>query len=203
MSTSGHVQYIRRYHYVGGYHVYIRGCSVHRRNTISTLGGMFSTLRGMFSTLGDIMMHVGDTMSTLRDVQHIRGISWCIWGSNLINPFNFYWKPQYTHDIPQCTHDIPWCTEHPSMYSWYPPHASWYPLMYWTSRNVFMISPFLMHSWYPPINTPNILMIFPQYTEDPPMYWTTHYTGWFYVCIKSTNGNILVFFLFNCEFMHF
>ena len=33
MSTSGHVQYIR------GYHVYIGGCSVHRRNTISTLGG--------------------------------------------------------------------------------------------------------------------------------------------------------------------
>ena len=53
---------------VGGYHVYIGGCSVHRRNTISTLGGMFSTL-------GAIMMHVRDTMSTLRDVQHIRGIS--------------------------------------------------------------------------------------------------------------------------------
>ena len=41
------------------------------------------------------------------------------------------------------------------------------------------------------------------------MYWispdvlNTHYTGWFYVHIKSTNGNILVFFLFNCEFMHF
>ena len=63
MSTSGHVQYIRGYHYeCGGYHVYIGGCSVHRRNTISTLG--------------DMMMHVGgDTMSTLRDVQHIRGTS--------------------------------------------------------------------------------------------------------------------------------
>ena len=69
MSTSGHVQYIREYHYeCGGYHVYIGGCSVHRRNTISTLGGMFSTLE-------EIMMHVGDTMSTLRDVQHIRAIS--------------------------------------------------------------------------------------------------------------------------------
>ena len=53
---------------VGGYHVYIGRCSDVRRNTISTFGGMFSTL-------GDIMMHVGDTMSTLRDVQHIRGIS--------------------------------------------------------------------------------------------------------------------------------
>ena len=47
MSTSGHVQYIRGYHYeCGGI-----PC-VHRRNTISTLGEMFSTL-------GDIMMHVG------------------------------------------------------------------------------------------------------------------------------------------------
>ena len=51
---------------VGGYHVYIGGCSVHRRNIISTW---------MFSTLGDAMMHVADTMSTLGDVQHIRWIS--------------------------------------------------------------------------------------------------------------------------------
>ena len=41
---------------VGGYHVYIGGCSVHRRNTISTLGG-------------------GVIMSTLGDVHLIRGIS--------------------------------------------------------------------------------------------------------------------------------
>ena len=59
MSTSGHVQYIRGYHYeCGGYHVYIGRCSVHRRNTISTLGG-----------------GGGNIMSTLGDVQHIRGIS--------------------------------------------------------------------------------------------------------------------------------
>ena len=43
---------------VGGYNVYIRGCSVHRRNIISTLGG-----------------GGGDIMSTLGDVQHIRWIS--------------------------------------------------------------------------------------------------------------------------------
>ena len=43
MCTSGDVQYIG-------------GCSVHRRNTISTLEGR-------------------DIMSTLGDVQHIRGIS--------------------------------------------------------------------------------------------------------------------------------
>ena len=59
----------------GGYNEYIAGCSVHRRDTMST--------SGMFSTLGDIMIHVGDTMSTSGDVQYIRrcheyigGISW-------------------------------------------------------------------------------------------------------------------------------
>ena len=74
-STSGDVQYIRGYHYeCGGYHVYIGGCSVHRRNTISTLEG-----RDIMSTLGggegyheyiggcsahqrDIMMHLGEQL---------------------------------------------------------------------------------------------------------------------------------------------
>ena len=42
---------------VGGYHVYIGGCSVPQRNTMSTLGGG------------------GNIMSTLGDVQYIRGIS--------------------------------------------------------------------------------------------------------------------------------
>ena len=59
---------------VGGYHVYIGGCSVHRRNTISTLEG-----RDIMSTLGggegyheyiggcsahqrDIMMHLGEQL---------------------------------------------------------------------------------------------------------------------------------------------
>ena len=41
MSTLGHFQYIRGYHYeCGGYHVYIGGCSVHQRNTMSKLGGI-------------------------------------------------------------------------------------------------------------------------------------------------------------------
>ena len=40
MSTSG------GYHeYIGGYHEYIGGYSVHRRDTMSTLG-VFSTLEG-------------------------------------------------------------------------------------------------------------------------------------------------------------
>ena len=50
----------------GGYHEYIGGCSVHRRDIIST-SGMFSTSEGyheyigedIMSTLGDIMIHVG------------------------------------------------------------------------------------------------------------------------------------------------
>ena len=47
--------------YIGGYHEYIRGISwVHR---------------GKFSTSGD--------------VQYIGGISWFMWGSKLINTFNF------------------------------------------------------------------------------------------------------------------
>ena len=56
--------------------VYIGGCSVHRRNTISTLEG-----RDIMSTLGGGGYHeyIGgggrDIMSTLGDVQHIRGIS--------------------------------------------------------------------------------------------------------------------------------
>ena len=41
MSTLGHVQYIRGYHYeCGEYHVYIGGCSVHQRNTMSKSGGI-------------------------------------------------------------------------------------------------------------------------------------------------------------------
>ena len=54
---------------VGGYHVYIGGCSVHRRNTISTL-----ERRDIMSTLGG-GGRGRDIMSTLGDVQHIRGIS--------------------------------------------------------------------------------------------------------------------------------
>ena len=56
MSTSrGFNEFIGGYHdECGGYHEYIGGCSVHRRDTRSTLGGI---------------------MSTSGDVQYIRGIS--------------------------------------------------------------------------------------------------------------------------------
>ena len=76
MSTSGHVQYIRGYHYeCGGYHVYIGGCSVHQRNTISTLGGGGGG--GYHEYIGGCLAHQRDIMMHLRE-------------SNLINPFNFY-----------------------------------------------------------------------------------------------------------------
>ena len=74
----------------GDNHEYIGGCSVHRRNTMNTLG-MFSTSEGYheyiggggyhdtcggdtMSTSGDTMVHRGNIMSTSRDVQYIGGI---------------------------------------------------------------------------------------------------------------------------------
>ena len=67
---------------VGGYHVYIGGCSVHRRNTISTLGGCsvhwgdvqyiggyhdacggyHEYIEGCSAHLRDIMMHLGEQL---------------------------------------------------------------------------------------------------------------------------------------------
>ena len=53
---------------VGGYHVYFGGCSVHRRNTISTLGGggggggYHEYIRGCSSHQRDIMMHLGEQL---------------------------------------------------------------------------------------------------------------------------------------------
>ena len=41
MSTSGGVQYI------GGYHEYIGGCSVNRRDTMSTSGGYHEYIGGI------------------------------------------------------------------------------------------------------------------------------------------------------------
>ena len=186
----------------GGYHEYIGGYSVHRR---------------------DIMMNVGDTMSTSGDVQYVGGISWYMWGSNLIKSFQFllktpmYWTSPNVLNIPQCSHDIlpmyswyppdvlmvfPRCTEHPPMYSWYPPtcimispRCAEHPPMYsWYPPDVLMVSlrcteHLPMYSWYPSavLNTsdtlmispdvlvisPDVLMVSPQCTEHPLMYWTS------------------------------
>ena len=55
MSTSGGVQYI------GGYHEYIGGCSVHQRDTMITSGGYHEYIGGC-SVHRDIIIHVGDTI---------------------------------------------------------------------------------------------------------------------------------------------
>ena len=67
---------------VGGYHVYIRGCSVHQRSTISTLGGgggggkdvqyiggyhdacggYHEYIEGCSAHQRDIMMHLGEQL---------------------------------------------------------------------------------------------------------------------------------------------
>ena len=61
MSTSGEVQYIGGYHDAcEGYHEYIRGCSVHRRDTMSTSGGYHEYIEGCSVHRRDIIMHVGE-----------------------------------------------------------------------------------------------------------------------------------------------
>ena len=50
---------------VGGYHVYIGGCSVHRRNTQSTLAGggeYHEYIGGCSAYQRDIMMHLGEQL---------------------------------------------------------------------------------------------------------------------------------------------
>ena len=48
MSTSGSVQYIGGYHGAcGGYHEYIRGCSVHWGDTMSTSGRYHEYIGGI------------------------------------------------------------------------------------------------------------------------------------------------------------
>ena len=83
-----------------GYHEYIRGCSVHRRDT---------------------KMHVGNIMSTLGDVQYIGRIPWCMWGDIMIHlgtsrvHRGFQYKSKaFINLLPHMNHDIP------AMYSWYP-----------------------------------------------------------------------------------
>ena len=59
---------------LGEYHEYIGGCSVHQRDTMSTLGreDIMSTLRNIHY-IGGYHDAFGDTMSTSGDVQYIRG----------------------------------------------------------------------------------------------------------------------------------
>ena len=77
---------------VGQYHEYIGGCSVHRRDTMSTSGeyheyiGGCSVHRGMFSTSEGIMIHVGEQLDKILSIS--------IENSDVLN-------------IRRCTHDIP------------------------------------------------------------------------------------------------
>ena len=95
---------------VGGYHEYIGGCSVHRRNTMSTSGGYHEYMGGCSVHRRDIMIHVGEQLDKILSIS--------IENSDVLN-------------IPRCTHDIP------PMYSWYPPdvlmvspQCTEYPPMY-------------------------------------------------------------------------
>ena len=74
---------------VGGYHEYIGGCSVHRRDTMSTSGGYHEYIGGCSVHRRDIMIHVGEQLDKILSIS--------IENSNVLN--------------------IPRCTEHPLMYS--------------------------------------------------------------------------------------
>ena len=54
MSTSGDILI-----HVGGYHEYIRGCSVHRGDTMSTSGDTMSTLGGYHEYIRGCSVHWG------------------------------------------------------------------------------------------------------------------------------------------------
>ena len=179
-STSGGIQYIGEY--IEGYHEYIEGCLVHRRDIMMHWGGNYDAcgryqeyIRGCWL---DTMSTAGDIMSTSGDVQYIGRISWCMWGSKLIKSFKFLLKtPMY----------------------WTSPMYSWYPPMYWTSPDILMISPNVLntsrcthdiprctHDIPQCTEHPRVLMIsprcthgIPRCTDDvplfsltPPMYWT-------------------------------
>ena len=60
----------------GGYHEYIRGGSVHRRDTMSTSGGYHEYIGGCSVHRGEGGFHdtCGDITSTSGDVQYIGGI---------------------------------------------------------------------------------------------------------------------------------
>ena len=79
---------------VGGYHEYIGGCSVHRRDTISTSGGYHEYIGGCSVHRRDIMIHVREQLDQILSIS--------IENPDVLN-------------IPRCTHDIP------PIYLWYPP----------------------------------------------------------------------------------
>ena len=73
----------------GGYHEYIGGCSVHRRDTMSTSGGYHEYIGGCSVHRREFMIHVGEQLDKILSIS--------IENSDVLN--------------------IPRCTEHPPMYS--------------------------------------------------------------------------------------
>ena len=71
---------------VGGYHEYIGGCSVHRRDTMSTSGGYHEYIGGCSVHRRDIMIHVGEQLDKILSISI---------------------ENSYVLNIPRCTHDIP------------------------------------------------------------------------------------------------
>ena len=102
------------------------GCSVHRRDTMSTSGGYHEYIRGCSVHRGDIMIHVGDTMSTSGGYyEYIGGyheyIGGCSVHREMFNTLGFSIEierilsscsPTCIMISLRCTHDIP------LMYSW-------------------------------------------------------------------------------------
>ena len=93
MSTSLDVQYIGGSHdECGGYHEYIRGCSVHQRDTMSTSGGYHEYIGGCSVHRRDIMIHVGEQLDKILSI-------------SIENPEVL--KSPNVLNILRCTHDIP------------------------------------------------------------------------------------------------
>ena len=77
---------------VGGYHEYIGGCSVHRRDTMSTSGGYHEYIGGCSVHRRDIMIHVGEQLDTC---------------THDITPMYSWYPPDVLMVSPHMYHDIP------------------------------------------------------------------------------------------------
>ena len=78
---------------VGRYHEYIGGCSVHRRDTTSTLGGYHEYIWGCSVHQRGIMIHVGEQLDKILSIS--------IENPDVLN------IPRCTHGSPHMYHDIP------------------------------------------------------------------------------------------------
>ena len=113
-----------------GYHEYIVGCSVHRRDTMSTsgeyheyIGGISCLHWGMFSTSGDVQC-IGDFNRNWKDFikllthmyHDIPPMYWTSPDVLLVSPTFIMISPMYSWYPPNVLMIFPRCTEHPLMY---------------------------------------------------------------------------------------